>query len=180
LDAGLASWQGGTEYFVNAAGTGIDVEVVRKLGRRGRGGSLHYIIALLRALRSYHALSVRLSADDQRVDQRIMTVAIANGRCIGGAFRICPEARADDGRFDVCVVEDLTLLQSLRTAAAILRATHGNKPGVRMFRAERVELTVAGDARLFFQLDGELREPPDARTLTLEIRPAVLPVLSSA
>jgi YegS/Rv2252/BmrU family lipid kinase len=179
FDAGYAEWPGGSEYFVNAAGTGIDVEVVRKLGtNRGRGGALPYIVALLRALGSYRPLPIRMVADATSSDHRIMTVAIANGRCIGGAFRICPEARPDDGLFDVCAVDDMALLRSLGTAAAILRGRHAHRRGVRMGRAQRVDLRVQADARLFFQLDGELRESA-AGTLTLTIRPGALPVVTA-
>ena len=180
FDAGFAEWQGGTEYFVNAAGTGIDVEVVRKLGTyRGRGGALPYIAALLRALGSYQPFALRITADSAASERRVMTIAVANGRCIGGAFRICPDARPDDGRFDLCVVEDMALLRSLGTAAAILRGRHTRHAAVHMSQATRVELQVMGDARLFFQLDGELREPAGARTLALSLCKGVLPVVTA-
>jgi len=181
FDAGLARWNGEAEYFVNAAGTGIDVEVVRQMGpHRGTQGPIAYVLALLRALRHYEAVPVRLVADGQNYERRIMTVAVANGRCIGGTFRICPQAVPDDGLFDVCAVEALPLLRSLFTAARIVRGTHAALPSVSSLRARRVELSVPAGAQLFFQLDGELREPAGTHRLTLELLPHALPVLSRA
>jgi diacylglycerol kinase family enzyme len=41
-----------------------------------------------------------------------------------------------------------------------------------------VQLTVPEGTDLFFQLDGELREPMGAKTLDLEIRRGALPVFA--
>lgn len=181
VDAGWAAWNGGGEFFVNAAGTGIDVEVVRVLGaQRGTRGALDYVFALVRALRRYHPIPVRIRGDAQEVDSRVMIAAVGNGSCVGGTFRICPTAEIDDGLFDVCVVRELSLARSIGTAARILRGTHAGSAGVRSFRAETVELTVPEGTELFFQLDGELREPEGATTLTMEIRRGVLPVFARA
>ncbi len=180
VDAGFASWDGSSEYFVNAAGTGIDVEVVRVLGaHRGTRGALAYVLALLEALRRYRHVPLRLEADGHVIDRPVMTVAIANGRCIGGTFRICPDASPADGLFDVCDIAGLSLLRSLATAARVIRGTHTGLACVDMRRARTVTMTVPADTQLFFQLDGELREPASARTLRLEIRAGALPVLAT-
>ena len=109
-----------------------------------------------------------------------MIAAVGNGRCVGGTFRICPAAEIDDGLFDVCAVRELSLGRSIRTAARILRGTHAGARGVESFRAGTVELTVPEGTQLFFQLDGELREPEGARSLTLEMRRGALPVYARA
>jgi YegS/Rv2252/BmrU family lipid kinase len=181
VDVGLATWGGESEYFVNGAGTGIDVEVVRALGvNRGTRGPIDYIVALLRALRRYDALPVRIIADGQRTEGRVMMVAVTNGRCIGGTFRICPQALVDDGLLDMCTVLDMPLGRSLRTAARIVRGTHAGMPSVYHARAASVELSVPDDTPLFFQLDGELREPVGVRKVRFEVKRAALPVLTAS
>ncbi|HUF67290.1 MAG TPA: diacylglycerol kinase family protein [Longimicrobiales bacterium] len=179
VDAGLASWDGGEEYFVNSAGTGIDVEVVRAMGsHRGTSGPLDYVVALMRALRRYRPIPVSLSGDGHGLQARIMIAAVGNGRCVGGTFRICPDAIVDDGLFDVCTVHALSIATSILTAARIVRGTHTGTRGVRTFRAAAVQLTVPEGTDLFFQLDGELRELMGAKTLKLEIRRGALPVFA--
>jgi diacylglycerol kinase (ATP) len=180
FDAGHASWEGGAEFFVNAAGTGIDVEVVRVMdpGRSGTG-ALVYVKALARALRRYRPIAVQLDVDGRKSEDRVMMIAIANGQSVGGMFRICPQARPDDGLLDVCAVREMALFGSILTAARIVRGTHSKLGSVRMERGKRIELTVPGGTPLFFQLDGELREPGGARVLTIEVRPGALPVMTA-
>jgi diacylglycerol kinase family enzyme len=50
---------------------------------------------------------------------------------------------------------------------------------VRHSAARRVELEVPAGTPLFFQLDGELREPARATRVDIEIRPAALRVLAA-
>ena len=96
VDAGMVHWDGGQEYFVNGMGTGIDVEVVRQLRKTDRlPGGLVYLRALFRALADFRPIPLRLTAGDTRVEGPAMMVAVCNGRRIGGAFRICPDSRAD-------------------------------------------------------------------------------------
>jgi diacylglycerol kinase family enzyme len=83
-DAGRVSWAGGSEYFLNAMGTGIDVEVVRQiLTRSRRTGRFVYIAGLLQALRRYRPVHLRLETGGETLELRVMTIAIANGTCIG-------------------------------------------------------------------------------------------------
>jgi len=176
FDAARASWSGGGEYFVNAAGTGIDVEVVRVLDRTGGRGAMVYVKALARALRKYRPIPLRLAVDGKVSDSRVMMIAIANGQSVGGAFRICPEARPDDGLLDICTVREMPLLRSILTAARIVRGHHSGLKSVTMQRGRHIEVSVPAGTQLFFQLDGELREPSDAGTLTVEVLPRALPV----
>jgi diacylglycerol kinase (ATP) len=183
LDAARAIWPGANHWFVNAAGTGIDVEVVRQiLRKRGRAtpSVARYLSAVLRALVHYKAIPLRIRMDDQVVERDTMIIAVANGRCIGGGFWICPKAEPDDGRFDICIVNRVSYLGALRTLPMIMRGTHERHPKVEMHRAKHVEIEALGSDSLFFQLDGELHEPPAARTLTLEVLPSALPVMAES
>lgn len=180
LDACRAVWPGAKHWFVNAAGTGIDVEVVRQLLKRRMGpGVLTYLAALLRALIRYRAIPLRVRLDDRVAELEAMIIAAGNGRSVGGGFWLCPDAEPDDGRFDICIVRRTSYMESLRVLPKILRGTHAKHQKVEMHRAKRVEIEALGPDPLFFQLDGELHEPPDARTLIFEVVPGALPVLSS-
>ena len=177
FDVGLATWAGGREHFVNGAGTGIDVEVVRRLTSHTKlPGALSYLAALLGALRGYRALPVRLELDATERRQRIMILAVGNGPCIGGGFWMCPAARPDDGLLDACVVAEVGTVRIARTLVRVLRGTHGVLPWVDMETARRVVIETEGGAPLYFQLDGELRHAGEGR-LELDVRPGALPVL---
>lgn len=180
FDACTASWDEADHWCVNAAGTGIDVEVVREIvKKRGRSSPavVKYLSAVLKALVSYEAIPLRIRMDDQVVERDAMIVVAANGRCVGGGFWVCPAAKPDDGRFDICIVNELSYVGALGVLPRIMRGAHENHSKVEMYRAKVVEIEALGPDPLFFQLDGELHEPPAARSLKLRMWPAALPVM---
>ncbi len=181
FDAAHAVWQGAEHWFINAAGTGIDVEVVRQiLRKRGRAtpGVGRYLSAVLRALVRYKAIPMRIRLDGSAIEREVMIIAAANGRCIGGGFWICPDAEPEDGRFDICIVNRVSYLGALRALPMVMRGKHEKHPKVEMYRAAQVEIEALGPDPLFFQMDGELHEPPEARTLSLRVLPKALPVMT--
>jgi diacylglycerol kinase (ATP) len=180
IDVGLATWNGEREYFVNAFGTGIDTQVVRAIQPLRRlPRPLVYLVGLSRALAGYVPARIRVTLADERIERSIMTLAVANGSCIGGSFRICPDARPDDGLLDLCLVDQLPLLRQPAMAIRILRGTHTAHPAVLQRRSDRVVIGAVGGGPLEFQLDGEPRDLA-AGDITLEVRPAALPVLVPA
>jgi YegS/Rv2252/BmrU family lipid kinase len=179
FDVGRVVWEGGAEYFINGVGTGIDVEVVRQITRLPRlPGVVSYLVALMRVLARFDPIPLRIHLDDEVVERKVMIIAVGNGRCLGGGFYVCPDAAPDDGRLDVCVVKDLSMLQIARVVPRILRGTHGRHPAVHMATASSIEVVALGDAPICFQIDGELREPEGIRRLRIELERAALPVVA--
>lgn len=177
-DVGVAAWDGRTEYFVNAMGTGIDVEVVRQMRRsRMLPGAVIYVSALLRALVRYRPLHISIGVDGAVTAHRIMNMAVCNGPSIGGSFRICPDARMDDGLLDVCVIAELPLHRNVRMVPRVIRGTHAGQRGVTMLRGRSVTLQIEAGDPLPFQLDGELREAQAAAGVAIMLAPRRLRVV---
>ena len=175
VDAGRVTWDGGSEYFINGMGTGIDVEVVRQIARAPRlRGVAGYLIGVLRALRVFDPIGARLLVDGTSIERRVMIVAVGNGVSQGGGFYITPDARADDGRLDLCIIGEMPMTRILLTLPRLMRGRHVGQPDVSLMRFSRLE--VETDEPLFFQLDGELRESATARRMVVEVVPAALRV----
>ena len=175
LDVGLVRWDDKEEYFINGMGTGIDVEVVRQIARIPRfRGVTGYLIGVLRALRVFEPIRARLRVDGVNIDRRVMIVGVGNGVSQGGGFYITPAATPDDGRLDLCVIEAMSLPRVVVTLPRLLRGRHVNLSAVTMMTFERLEIET--DAPLFFQLDGELREPAGVHRLTVDVQRGALPV----
>ena len=175
VDVGLVRWGDQSEYFINGMGTGIDVEVVRQIAGLPRlRGIAGYLIGVLRALRVFEPIRARLAIDGQAVDKRVMIVGVGNGVSQGGGFYITPDARPDDGRLDLCVIDEMSIPRVLVTLPRLMRGRHVNLSTVSMHRFTRLEVETEGP--LFFQLDGELREPAGVRRMTIEVRPGALRV----
>ncbi len=155
FDVGRITWSGASEYLVNSIGTGIDVEVLRQVKRLpSMPGVLGYLVGLLRAVIGFKAIPLRIRLDDRQLDRLVMIIAVQNGPCLGGGFWVCPSARPEDGRLDICMVGDLNYFQIARTIPRVMRGTHEHLAVVTMDRAKTIELEAPGAAPLFFQLDG--------------------------
>lgn len=181
LDACTAAWNDSSHWFVNAAGTGLDVDVVRRiLQKSGRStpAVMKYLRAVLKSLFTYEAIPLRIHLDDRTLEQEVTIVVAGNGRCVGGGFWVCPSAEPDDGRFDICIVDKVSYLGALGPLAKVMRGKHEGHPKVAMYRSREVKIEATGEESLFFQLDGELHEPPDLRSLTLRVEPGALPVMT--
>jgi YegS/Rv2252/BmrU family lipid kinase len=177
FDVGHATWDGGSEYFVNGMGSGIDVEVVRQLHRAPQlPGPIKYLFALLRALAVYKPIALTAIANDEILARSIMMMAVGNGICQGGGFYLTPQASPLDGRLDLCVIDALPLWKVPVVLPRVLRGSHGRHSAVTMRAVERVRFESHGPP-LYFQLDGELREPPRASWLNVEVRRAALRVV---
>lgn len=175
VDVGRVTTEDGTEYFVNGMGTGIDVEVVRHVARLPRiRGIAGYLIAVLRALRTFDPIRARLVVDGVAFDSSIMIAAIGNGVSQGGGFYLTPDARADDGRLDLCVIPEMSMRRILFTLPRLFNGSHVRLPDVRSLTFTTLEIET--EAALFYQLDGELREPRTSRRLSVEVVPGALHV----
>ena len=178
-DAGYARWASGEEYFINGMGTGIDVEVVRQIHRLpALPGPLKYLLGLLRALASYKPVSVAAVDNGQRSEHTVMMMALGNGICQGGGFYLTPQARPDDGRLNLCVIDSIPLWRVPGILPLVLRGKHERHKAVTARSLERVRFEARGTDPLYFQLDGELREPADGHWLDIEIKPGALPVIT--
>lgn len=180
IDAGRAVWDGGEEYFVNAFGAGIDTAVVHAIqSLRRLPQPLVYALGLARALARYRPRRLRATGDGHTMEREVMTVAVANGRCVAGSFRIAPDAQPDDGLLDLCLVERIPLHTQPGLAMRIVRGTHGAHPAVTTERAAQWTIEPTDGSALDFQLDGEPRRTRRGG-VTLEVLPAALTVLAGA
>lgn len=179
FDVGHATWAGGAEYFTNGMGTGIDVEVVRQLHRLpALPGPVKYLLGLLRALTAYSPVAVTAILNGERLDRTVMMMAIGNGVCQGGGFYLTPHASADDGQLELCVIDSVPLWKVPAILPRVLRGTHAGHRAVIMRSFECLRIEARGRTALYFQLDGELREPPDARWVEVKVRPGALRVVT--
>ena len=80
-------------------------------------------------------------------------VIVANGQWHGGAMLLAPEAKPDDGLFDVVLIGDVTKRDFVTTAPKIYKGTYLSHPKVELLRSRTV--AVEAPERLPIELDGE-------------------------
>jgi len=169
----------GTEvrYFANGMDIGFGAHGARNVARVPRflTGFGAYLAALGLTLLRYPLLRVRLQLDDAPpFDFATAMTAVMNGTTFGGSFRVCPEARPDDGLLDLLLVDAVGRLEILRLVPKILRGAHAGHPRLRLLRARRV--TIESEEPLLVEADGEIAFETASR-LEIGILPGALAVL---
>lgn len=155
IDVGRAVGGARTRWFASAGGIGFDAQVAAAMALRSgwQRGAAGYLLTTLSELRRFSNRRIRLTLDGDTAEHCVLFVAIANGAYYGGGMRIAPDAAADDGALDVCIVGDITRMTAIRQLPNLYRGTHVNHPAVALARARRV--VIEGGAETLAHLDGE-------------------------
>lgn len=165
-------WVNG-HHFLNVASLGMGALIARAITseHKRRWGRWAYFLELLRRLRrpGLHPFTLCLDGGCERFEA--YQVAIANGCCFGGGFRISPEARLDEGLLDVVVIEPGWWKRAKKATAAGL--TLVGRLGSRTYRTRWLEITTTD--RVMVNLDGETHDM--ASPLRFQVRPRALSVL---
>jgi diacylglycerol kinase (ATP) len=141
--------------FVAVAYVGFDGEVNRLANdHQGYfGGTLGYIICVLKALKNFKPFEVEITIDDQTWRERVMMVSVANAPFYGGGMKIAPQAMMDDGVLDICIVKEISKLELLRQFPKVFKGTHVTHPRIMMATGKKIKITSDEDRELF--ADGE-------------------------
>jgi YegS/Rv2252/BmrU family lipid kinase len=157
-------------YFINDVGIGFEGAVAKALtGKIKRPGKTSFLITILKQIFIYRSADYTLQYDEHRVSGRKLLIDINNGRRAGGGFHVAPEARADDGLFDVVIAEPLSPLQRLRWLPVIEKGKHLRKSFIKYFRVRRIAIESVRPMQS--HLDGEYYS---SRRFEIEILPGRL------
>jgi diacylglycerol kinase (ATP) len=178
FDVGRIVCGSDVRYFANGMDIGFGAHGARNVASVPRflTGMGAYLGALALTLARYPLLQVRLQLDDAPPFEltTAMTAAMI-GTTFGGSFRVCPEARPDDGLLDLLLVGPVGRLEILRLVPKIMRGAHAGDPRLRLLRAKRV--TIESDSPLLVEADGEIAFQ-DADRLEIDLLPAALSVFA--
>jgi diacylglycerol kinase (ATP) len=170
----LGSW--GDKRFLTVATLGFDSEVSRYVenNKMWLKGTPSYLYAAMKVLTRFQFPFIRLKGDFKTIEGRFLLAATANASCYGGAMHIAPEAKVDDGRFHLCVVDQVGKLTVLRILPRVFSGTHAKHPAVRIVTSPTVEIETP-DGPQWICADGETLGQTPAR---FEIRPGALKVIA--
>ncbi|WP_027417409.1 diacylglycerol kinase [Aneurinibacillus terranovensis] len=143
-------------YFINIAGGGalttLTYEVPSKL--KTVLGQLAYYMKGMEKLPFLSPMPIRIETDDHIIDEEIMLFLIANSNSVGGMVRMAPNAKLDDGLFDVLILKKISLADFIRIATMAIKGEHIKDPAVMYFQTKSFKATSPKEVKL--NLDGEL------------------------
>lgn len=154
VDLGLANGK----YFMNIAGGGfltdLSYEVPSKL--KTMIGQLAYYVKGFEKIVNFRPTSLKFSAEGVgEFEGEFMLFLIANTHTVAGFEKLAPQAKTDDGMFDVIIMKKCNLAEMIRLASmARMRGDYLNDPHIIYFQTNK--LSVETDDRVQLNLDGEL------------------------
>jgi len=173
IDVGVADGR----YFINSCGFGFDASVLEATGRvKFLKGDALYIYAALAQLFTYRGVPVGVDRGVLPSDRELLMATVSNGRFLGGAFRIAPDASVTDGELDICLIGNASVRQRIRLFAAAMRGTHSRFPAVEMFKSSSLLLSFSVPPSI--ELDGELRQAA-SREVRISCVPRALRVIAA-
>ena len=151
---------------INAIGTGIDVDILRRYARMKRlKGSAAYLASLILTVMTYVPRRFDEVTGGLCEPHEAFIACAANGQRFGGGIPIAPKAAIDDGLLDVVIVDGIkkpaipyAFARLMQRRILDLKAT--------VFKRQQA-LTVRSETPMPIQIDGEIYEdlPFDVRLI---------------
>ncbi len=139
--------QVGEVWFAAILSSGFDALVnERANAMRWPRGRMRYNVAMLEKIIHLRAHSYRIRLDENHVDVEATLVTVANGPSYGGGMKICPDARIDDGLFDVMVLAQVSRIELLKVFPKVYSGNHVGHPAVTIYRCQEIEIQGSGSS----------------------------------
>jgi diacylglycerol kinase (ATP) len=159
-----------TRFFVNVASFGMSTAVLDRAASgearkwipgftpRKLGSKLSYAAATVQTTLKTSPTEVVLQLDDHEERRlRMAELAVANGQYYGGAMKIAPNAKLDDGLLDVVTIGDASSFRILANAPRLYFGAHLRMNEVTHALAKQVIARPAKkNEEIRVELDGEV------------------------
>jgi diacylglycerol kinase (ATP) len=173
IDLGRVELASGTSsFFANVGSAGMSGSVARRANSMTKrfGGRATFFYALTREFLAWQNTHVVVEVDGGvRREGPMHDVIVANGRYHGGGMKLAPDARQDDGAFDVVLIGDITKPDFVTTAPKLYSGRYLVHPKVELLRSPTVTIEAAEPLPL--EVDGE---PIGTTPARFEVVPAAL------
>jgi diacylglycerol kinase (ATP) len=144
--------------FLNVSTGGIGAEATAETPASAKEslGSVAYAITGLRKFADFRPNWARFTAEDFSYEGEFLMFAVGLTRSTGGGTMVTPMAEADDGFFDLCIVEGMSRGEFARTVLKVKRGEHVGHEGVHYVQLKRV--TIEGREPIAVNVDGEMSD----------------------
>lgn len=131
----------GAHYFMNGMDVGFGAVASLNFTTIPKFlvGMSAYMATILKTMIDYPTVHVRIQLDDEAPFEQATTMtAVTNGRCFANGFWVCPDARPDDGVFDLMIADAVNRRTILSLIPKITRGAHTKEPVIKMRTARHI------------------------------------------
>lgn len=134
----------GPDYFIEAMGIGVFADILENY-RPENGKSLRRGVQTIRKiLNGYQPKYFHINVDGQDFSGSYLLCEVMNAPTVGFHFVLAPDARPDDGLFDLVLIHDNQRANYVRLAKAVLTRSLGNLPEVSIHKGRKLEIAWRG------------------------------------
>ncbi len=144
-----------SRYFINLAGGGKITEVSYEAPSKLKSivGPFAYYIKGFEMLPQMHAVDVRIEYDSHVFEGEIMLFLLGLTNSMAGFEKLVPDAKLDDGKFTLLIVEKANLAELGHIMTLASRGEHIKHPKVHYHKAQSINISSFSDMPL--NVDGE-------------------------
>jgi len=155
-------------YFLNVASFGLSASVIRRvktgtklqrfLPLQELRGKLGFALSTLQEVIESNSIHVKVKLDEKdETSLIILNFCVCNARFFGGGMKIAPNARLNDGFFDIINIGDIPALKVILNSYSLYQGTHLNLSEVGKTLAKKVEAKpFEKNQQIQIEADGEL------------------------
>jgi len=173
-----------SRYFLNVSSFGLSAAINERVKAKNSFGWLpfdavrgkaKFAFSTLQEVFDSESTTIRVKIDD-KAEKSLNTInfCVANSRYFGGGMKIAPDAKLDDGFFDVVNIGNIKTARILLNAYKLYTGSHLELEEVKSTLARRIEVSAAKpNQTIFIETDGEL---PGKLPAVYEIVPLALKI----
>lgn len=174
LDLGRMTMPQGTFYFLEAMGIGVFADVMKKYNPANGKSVLRSIQSAMETMKDYQPKFFHLILDGEDLSGSYLLVEAMNTPTMGLRYMLAPNAKPDDGFFDLVLIHASERENYLRFVAGVLTGSLEKHPVVSIQRGRHMEIAWRGfplhlDAEVIAGLDWldeeDLIEPDESNPL---------------
>jgi diacylglycerol kinase (ATP) len=175
-----------TRYFLGVASFGMSAAVIERVKEGGPdwlpdklprwlNGRASFAASMLQVASASSSTKVVVQLDNNQEQHfTLANFCVANARYFGGGMKIAPDAKLDDGLFDVISIGDLGAARIMTNAPRLYTGMHLSMRQVNHTLAKKVLARAADkDSIVLLDIDGEM---PGRLPATFQILPGALKV----
>ncbi len=142
-------------YYMNIADIGIGGYASQRVNNSSKilGSTLSYVKAIILTFLSYKHRRVRVTAENFTWEGKVLLVVMANGRYFGSGLCIAPQAAPDDGKLQLVLLANVTLLDYLKHMGEVRRGELIQHPEVQYMESSYCKIEPLEECTI--DMDGE-------------------------
>ncbi|MCI1858126.1 MAG: diacylglycerol kinase [Sporolactobacillus sp.] len=151
IDIGKAN----NRYFINIAGGGKLTELTYDVPSKMKTmiGQLAYYLRGIEMLPSLRPTHATIEYDGHTFSGDVMLFLVTNTNSVGGFEKLAPDAKLNDGLFDLIILKKTNLAEFIRLASLALRGEHIKDAKIIYAQAGRIKIDT--DEKMQLNVDGE-------------------------